>query len=137
MQTLEIDAATHRICPSCDEVRPVESFGGSHPDECLRCHCLGVSIDAHRAMPSRELDSKPLSQSWVAKKRDQLRNANAWERGVKIARRNRDGSVMPYLDETGQPVPVKKYAENRSRYEDAARRVQADPLSLVRDEGSK
>jgi hypothetical protein len=43
---------------------------------------------------------------------------NSWERGIAT-----DARGMPYRDEaTGAPITVKRFAENRSRYEEALRR---------------
>jgi hypothetical protein len=120
-----------RVCPDCGADRPVESFGGSHPDSCFRCHALSLRVDS-KAMPTRGEDAPLMSQATVAKMREHRANANAWERGTKIARRNRDGSEMPYLSPvTGTPVGVKEWADNRSTYEQAAAQVQTDPMSIV------
>ena len=45
------------------------------------------------------------------------RQANpAWERGIKGEHR-KDGAFVPYLDSAGQRIGVKKWADNRTKYE--------------------
>ena len=40
----------------------------------------------------------------------------AWERGI-AGEHRRDGSFVPYLDSNGNRIGVKKFADNRSKYE--------------------
>ena len=44
-----------------------------------------------------------------------------WERGIKGEQR-RDGSFVPYLDADGKPIGVKKFADNRTKYEGLLRK---------------
>lgn len=127
MTTAAVDLETRRVCPSCGKDRPAESFGGAHPDECFRCHALSLEVAAG-ATPSRS--PEVLKPGVTAKIRERLKNSNAWERGVKVARTNRDGTQMPYLNEKGQVVGVKEWADNRSKYEQAAERAR-QPGSLT------
>ena len=46
--------------------------------------------------------------------------APSWERGIVMEKRG-DGEV-PLLDESLRPIRVKKYAENRHKYEDLKRK---------------
>lgn len=47
---------------------------------------------------------------------------NNWEKG--IARESRPGGTsMPLLDGRGDPVPVKKFAENRSKFEESRKKM--------------
>lgn len=45
---------------------------------------------------------------------------NSWEQGFAMDERG-----MPFLDGGGLPIPVKRFAENRSRFEEARRRNSA------------
>jgi len=58
------------------------------------------------AMPSRRNSIPPRVSE----------GANAWERGVATDHRG-----LPYLDMSGQPIPIKKFAEKRHVYEEAIR----------------
>lgn len=49
---------------------------------------------------------------------------NPWERGVAGEHRV-DGSFMPYIGPDYEPIGVKQFAENRSRYEKTIRRNKA------------
>lgn len=40
----------------------------------------------------------------------------SWENGIKSETRP-DGSVMPYLNERGEPIRMKDWSENRHKYE--------------------
>lgn len=46
---------------------------------------------------------------------------NAWERGVKGEHRP-GGTFMPYLDEKGNPIRLKRYHENEAKFKDIRRR---------------
>jgi len=41
---------------------------------------------------------------------------NNWERGVSGEHRA-DGSFVPYIDKNGDKIPIKQFADNRSKYE--------------------
>jgi hypothetical protein len=44
---------------------------------------------------------------------------NSWEKGIATDHRG-----LPYLDgQTGNPIPIKKFADNRSKYEEAIRQA--------------
>lgn len=116
-----------RACPSCGKDRPATSFGGAHPDTCFRCHALTLQVDP-RAVPSRT--PEVLRPGVTDKIRERIKNSNAWERGIKIARRNPDGTQMPYINAKGQEVGLKEWADNRATYEAAAERAR-QPGSLA------
>lgn len=50
----------------------------------------------------------------------------AWERGIKGEHR-RDGSFVPYLDSEGKRIGVKKWADNRTKYEKLLREKKNQP----------
>lgn len=99
--------------PSHDEFEA--RHRAEHPDPvdgCFACKLDTVSVDARmharrttRYVPPRKAD-------------------NPWERGVAGEHRV-DGSFMPYIDQDYAPIGVKKFAENRSRYETTIRRNKA------------
>ncbi len=49
-----------------------------------------------------------------------------WERGIKGEHR-RDGSFVPYLDSEGKRIGVKKWADNRTKYERLLREKKNQP----------
>ena len=46
---------------------------------------------------------------------------NSWERG-KAGEHRADGSFVPYVNSDGDHIPVKEFADNRSKYEGLLRK---------------
>lgn len=87
---------------------------GQHAD-CFACKIQSVQVSS-AATPTR---STPAPRS--TRNRDAKDNSNAWERGVKTAQMP-DGSHVPYLDDTGQPIGLKKWA-NEPKWQQRADRL--------------
>lgn len=91
----------------------------THPPDCgcdtygCRLRRKGVVVST-AAMPSRRNNIPP------------RRPDPAWERG-RAGERRKDGSFMPYLDGSGEPIGVKKFADNRANYETQIKRLKSDP----------
>lgn len=81
-------------------------YGQHDGDSCFPCKLTGIQLSP-AATPTRR-NSKPPTVN---------ESANAWERGIV-----RDERGMPLLGPNGE-VGVKEYANNRSKYEEAERRL--------------
>lgn len=82
-------------------------------DTCFTCRIKTVSVSPS-ATPTRNVGPPPPPGEDTS---------NNWEKGIKTETRP-DGSVMPWISsETLQPIPIKKYTENRRAYDQARERV--------------
>lgn len=80
---------------------------GQHGADCFGCKVQTVQMDT-RAMPSRRNNVPPKVN----------KDANAWNRGIV-----KDSRGMPLLKADLTEIGVKDYADNRSKYEEARRRL--------------
>lgn len=95
-------------CASCTDA----AHAAAHPetvDGCLACKLETVQL-------SYVLQRRPGGGSPPAG------NRNSWENGIATDHRG-----VPLLDGAGEPIGVKKYAENRSTFEAERRRLANDP----------
>lgn len=91
---------------------------GQHdPDMCAPCRWKTVQLSP-AATPTRMNDVPPEASRY-----------NAWERGI-VTERRPGGFEMPVIDSKGL-IGVKKWADNRHRYDDARKRVRQDPKALT------
>lgn len=96
-------------CAACTDAR----HRAVHPvtvDGCLAC----------------KLETIQLSQAWFPSKpggAPPAGNRNAWERGIATDHRG-----VALLDGSGEPIGVKRYAENRTAFEAERRRLANDPV---------
>lgn len=98
-------------CFECSE----ERHQALHPepdDECLSCRLRSVQISP-AATPSKRNPNNP--PTWHE-------GRTTWEKGIATDSRN-----MPLLDAGLNPVPIKRYSENRHYIEEQRRRLHQDP----------
>lgn len=84
--------------------RPAHNDALGDACECFRCHVRGVQFSP-AATPTRSIGrtSKPREAT------------NSWEKGVA-----RDSRNMPYLDSSGNEIPIKRWGEaERRKFQDA------------------
>lgn len=96
----------------CEHATPIEK-------ECRVCNGEFGTIDfyiAPSATPNR-----------TAARRQPYRPVKqpSWEAGV--AGERRGDKFVPYLNEHGSPIGIKKYAENRRQIDDRVKRLKNDP----------
>lgn len=86
----------------------IKTHDGSHGDDCFGCRIQTVGF-APSAMPTRRNMVPPRAPD------------PAWERG-RAGERRVDGSWMPYLTASGDPIGVKQMQDKRAIYERARKR---------------
>jgi len=84
----------------------VKYHDGSHGEGCFGCKIQTISFDPY-SMPSRLNFKSPPKQP-----------EPRWERGIATDQRN-----MPFLDRSGSPIGVKRYAEERHSIEQHRRQL--------------
>lgn len=92
-----------------------------HPPPC-DCGSYGCSLRAKgvqispAATPTKARKGKPSEQRY-----------NSWEKG-KAGEKRKDGTFMPYLDAKGARIPIKKYSDARSKYDEQVRKARSTQL---------
>src|SRR5215472_16144872 len=92
-------------CFQCEEAAHFDRHPDFDDPDCPTCRLRSIQLDP--------MTVKPESHNLVAP----AGNRNSWERGRALDHRG-----MPYLDENCNPIPVKRFAENRAKYEESIRR---------------
>lgn len=105
-------------CPHNDEYACFDCETEEHDrihieevDGCRTCKYRTIRLSA-AATPTKSRNTIPVGEP-----------KNSWERGIA-----KDHRGVPYLD-NGAVIPVKKFAANRSKYEEAIRRNKAGALT--------
>ena len=87
-----------------------------NPDEI--CQDCGEAVRRVLQAPALTADAAPSTKNKVPPPQ-----ANpVWEKGI-AGEHRRDGSFAPYLDSEGKRIGVKKFADNRKKYERILREV--------------
>jgi hypothetical protein len=92
----------------------------------LSVHAPDCGCDTYGCQLRRKGISVPPSATPTRTQRRPFRPGpnNSWEKG-RAGEHRRDGSFMPYLNDTGQDIGVKEWADNRTKYEKRLKAVKA------------
>ncbi len=109
----------------CDRDGPFEEWRSIHVDSQLAV-CPRCGIQAAKVMVSPQLSPR-IHDGHLRPQGPPTGNNNSWEKG-----RVTDHRGVPLVADTSRSegIPVKEYAENRSKYDEQIRRLETHPNPL-------
>lgn len=76
---------------------------------CYACGMRGKALYLSRAARATQIRHTP-------GKKPRINDDNAWERGI-LTEERPGGTRVPIMDDNMQPIPLKKYHENKAKFD--------------------